>query len=325
MLYVRGTELAREAGVDGYYARLALPDQKQADHPAAGMIDLPNHPPGKGRYPVADIVSPDGLALVRFGLRSATDPRIVNTVKVIDHTLKVELPGGLSWHRYAHDGYGEHEDGSPFDGTGIGRAWPLLTGERAHYELAAGNRQEAERLLRAMESFANSSGLLPEQVWDTEAIPEKDLYPGKPTGSATPLVWTHSEYVKLRRSLHDGRVFDQPQQPYERYVKKQTTAAHVIWRPDQPWRTIPPGKVLRLEFLEPTTVRWSADGGEPDEEAQTTDTGLGIHKVDLPTEHLPTGTPLAFVYLNASTRKEQVNEVQIIENEVWASCAPAGR
>ncbi len=27
--------------------------------------------------------------------------------------------------------------GAPFDGTGVGRAWPLLTGERAHDELAA--------------------------------------------------------------------------------------------------------------------------------------------------------------------------------------------
>ena len=95
------------------------------------------------------IVSPDALALVRFGLRAADDPRIVNTVKVIDALLKVETPHGPAWHRYNDDGYGEHADGSPFDGTGIGRAWPLLTGERAHYELAAGRSDEAENLLHA--------------------------------------------------------------------------------------------------------------------------------------------------------------------------------
>jgi glucoamylase len=83
------------------------------------------------------LVSPDALALVRFGLRAADDPRIRDTVKVIDTLLKVETPSGLTWHRYNDDGYGEHEDGAPFDGTGIGRGWPLLTGERAHYELAA--------------------------------------------------------------------------------------------------------------------------------------------------------------------------------------------
>ncbi|TIP54468.1 MAG: hypothetical protein E5X68_36870, partial [Mesorhizobium sp.] len=77
---------------------------------------------------------PDALALVRFGLRAADDPRILNTVKVIDAELRCELPQGPLWCRYSGDGYGEHEDGSPFDGTGRGRPWPLLAGERAHYE-----------------------------------------------------------------------------------------------------------------------------------------------------------------------------------------------
>ena len=84
------------------------------------------------------LISPDSLALVRFGLRAPDDPRILNTLKVIDALLKVNLPQGPCWYRYNGDGYGEHQDGSPFDGTGIGRPWPLLAGERAHYELAAG-------------------------------------------------------------------------------------------------------------------------------------------------------------------------------------------
>jgi len=70
----------------------------------------------------------------------------VNTVKVIDALLKVGTPYGPAWHRYNDDGYGEHEDGSRFDGTGIERAWPLLADERAHYELAEGRRAEPERL-----------------------------------------------------------------------------------------------------------------------------------------------------------------------------------
>src|SRR5205807_899128 len=89
---------------------------------------------------LAEIHGEDVLALVRFGLRAPDDPRIVSTVKAIDALLKVDLPQGPCWHRYNDDGYGEHDDGSPFDGTGRGRAWPLLTGERAHYELAAGRR-----------------------------------------------------------------------------------------------------------------------------------------------------------------------------------------
>jgi glucoamylase len=117
---------------------------------------------------------------------------------------------GPAWHRYNGDGYGEHEDGSPFDGVGVGRAWPLLTGERAHYELAADRPGEARRLLHALEAFANDGGMLPEQVWDAPDIPDRELILGCPTGSAMPLVWAHAEYIKLHRSLQDGRVFDMP-------------------------------------------------------------------------------------------------------------------
>ena len=166
-------------------------------------------------------VSPDALALVRFGLRAADDPRIRNTVKAIDHLLKVELPQGPLWHRYNGDGYGEHADGAPFNGVGIGRAWPLLAGERAHYELARGDRAEAERLLGALQGSASEGGLLPEQVWDTDDIPERELFRGRPSGSAMPLVWAHGEHVKLLRSLRDGRVFDMPPQVERRYAARQ--------------------------------------------------------------------------------------------------------
>ena len=179
----------------------------------------------------------------------ADDPRIVDTVKVIDATLKVETPQGPCWHRYNGDGYGEHEDGSPFDSKdrGIGRAWPLLTGERAHYELEAGRRDEAIRLLHAMENFAGDGGMIPEQVWDTDGIPERGLFQGRPSGSAMPLVWAHAEYVKLRRSLAEGKTFDRPPQTYRRYVEQKTGSDGFIWRFKHQWRAISQGKRLRVE------------------------------------------------------------------------------
>ena len=57
---------------------------------------------------------------------------------IVHSLLKVETPLGPCWRRYNHDGYGQRDDGGPFDGWGRGRGWPLLTGERGHYELAAG-------------------------------------------------------------------------------------------------------------------------------------------------------------------------------------------
>src|SRR5262249_37992500 len=162
-----------------------------AASPLEGFVPIKNRPPGQSSAEVTHVISPDALALVRFGLRAADDPRILNTVKVIDALLKIKLPAGPCWDRYNGDGYGDHADGAALDGTGIGRAWPLLAGERAHYELAAGRPQLAEELLRVMEFSTEGGRLIPEQVWDSADIPGLELFRGKPTGSACPLVWAH--------------------------------------------------------------------------------------------------------------------------------------
>ena len=188
------------------------------------------------------IISPDALALVRFGLRPADDVRVINTIKVIDALLKPICLAGPGWHRYNDDGYGEHPDGSPFDGTGLGRVWPLLTGERAHYELAAGRVDEAARLLQILEASAGAGKLLPEQVWDTADLPDKELFCGKPSGSAMPLVWAHAEYIKLLRSIKDGSVFDMPSQTVERYIKAKTVSNRATWRFNYRRQTIPVGE-----------------------------------------------------------------------------------
>jgi glucoamylase len=295
-VYVTGTELAKRAAVDGYYVRIAPPEEADAASPATGFVPIKNRPIGQSAEPAIHIVSPDALALVRFGLRAADDPRIVDTVKVIDSLLKVETPSGPAWHRYNDDGYGEHEDGSAFDGTGVGRAWPLLSGERAHYELAAGRRAEAERLSRTMEAFANEGGMISEQVWDAADIPPKELFFGRPSGSAMPLVWAHSEYVKLKRSLHDGRVFDMPPQAVERYQVKKTGSPFVIWRFNHKCHAVAHGKTLRLEVLTPATVHWSDDGWRTMHDTVSRDTGLGVHVADLLITHLSPGRTVDFTF-----------------------------
>ncbi len=307
-VYVTGTELAKRTRVEGYYVRIAPPEEADAASPAAGFVPIKNRPPGQSAEPAVHIVSPDALALVRFGLRAADDPRIVNTVQVIDALLKVETPHGPAWHRYNDDGYGEHADGSAFDGTGIGRVWPLLTGERAHYELAAGRQDQAEKLLQTFEAFANEGGMLSEQVWDGPDIPNKELFFGKPSGSAMPLVWAHAEYVKLRRSLREGRVFDTPPQTIQRYQVKKTGSPYAIWRFNHKCRTIAPGKTLRLETLMSATVHWSDDGWRTMHDTPTKNTGLGVHCADLLTKHISAGGTVEFTfYWNEAGKWENTN------------------
>jgi glucoamylase len=303
--YVTGTDLAKQVGVEGYYVRLAPPETAEGASPAQGFVPIKNRPPAQSTEPAAEIVSPDALALVRFGLRKASDPRIVNTVKVIDALLKVDTPTGPAWHRYNDDGYGEHDDGSPFDGTGSGRAWPLLTGERAHYELAAGKEREAARLLDALTTFTSDGGMLPEQIWDADNIPERGLLCGRPSGSAMPLTWAHAEYIKLCRSLHDGHVFDMPPQPVQRYQAGQARSPYAIWRFNNKCRAIPPGSTLRLEVTRPAKVHWSSDGWQTTSDAQMRDTGLGVYIVDLLTEKLQAGAAIVFTFYWLDTGRWQ--------------------
>jgi glucoamylase len=218
LTYVTDTPLSEEHGVPGYYIRIN-PGLKPANAVKNEKLEFKR--PGTNKMlRVFECVGVDALALVRFGLRSPHDPKILNTIKLIDNLLKVELPNGTSWRRYIGDIYGEDEAGNPYEEggkNGIGRPWPLLTGERAHYEIAAGNFDYAQKLLESMTKFS-SNGFLAEQVWDADDIPQRNLVRGQPTGSAMPLTWAHSEYIKLCRSLEDKRVFDMPVSVYERYV-----------------------------------------------------------------------------------------------------------
>jgi glucoamylase len=286
-MYVSGTDLAKTCGVDGYYVRLSEPDEADAASPKDGFVPIKNRPPADSSARAESVVSPDALALVRFGLRAAGDPRMTNTVKVIDALLKVETPKGPAWRRYNGDGYGEHDDGSPFDGTGVGRPWPLLTGERAHYELAAGNASGARDLAAVMHAFSGDSQLLPEQVWDAEDLPERELFAGGATGSARPLVWAHAEFVKLRRSLDDGVVFDQPPQAVARYVTARPPEVRfAVWRFNNKIRSMARGRVLRIETQAPSLVHFGVDDWFVAQDIKAADTGLGVWVADIDTATL---------------------------------------
>ncbi len=293
-IYATGTSLAKKYNVDGYYFRI----NPYTDIPASQLKDkyihLTNRDKEDGRVLVNEVICVDVLALVRFGLRAPDDPKILNTIKLIDATLKVETPFGDCWHRYTKDGYGEDEHGNPYNGKGIGRAWPLLTGERAHYEIAAGNLNEAKKLMKAMEAFANN-GLLPEQIWDTDDIPEKKLFFGRPSGSAMPLTWAHAEYIKLCSSLKEKKVFDMPHQTQERYIKQKTSAIFEPWRFENQRKTISSKKALRIEIMKDAIVHWTQDNWKTTYQTRTKDTGINIFVADIPTQNKK-GSKIEFTF-----------------------------
>jgi len=164
-------------------------------------------------------------------------------------------------------------------GWGRGRAWPLLTGERGHYELAAG--RDPTPYIRAMEGFASETGLLPEQVWDEEDRPESHLWLGRPTGAAMPLMWAHAEYIKLLRSAADGQVFDYIPEVSDRYRTRSPRRPLEIWTPTRRIRSTTPGSTLRVQAAAAFRIRWSRDEWQTIDETPSRPTPLGVEFVDI--------------------------------------------
>jgi glucoamylase len=218
---------------------------------------------------------------VRYGIRSANDPIIKDSLRVVDAVLKVETPNGPAWRRYNHDGYGQREDGSSYTGWGKGRPWPLLTGERGHYEIASG--RDATPYLRALENFSQGIGLIPEQIWDGPDLPNYYLRFGGTTDAAMPLIWAHSEYVKLHRSAADHRVFDLVEPVYERYVtgtgKRKTIE---VWKPNHQVQTVRAGALLRIQADSPFLLHWTSDDWQNSKDTRSQGTAIGIEFVDIP-------------------------------------------
>ncbi len=297
-------------GISTHYIRINPVDPKAPDphvDPNTAMLQIAN---GGGIHPARRIVGGDFLQLVRFGIRAADDPIVVSSVEVIDRVLRRDLPQGPCWRRYNHDGYGQKADGSAFDGEGVGRSWPILTGERGHYELAAG--RDPLPYIRAMEKFANAGQMIAEQLWDDDDLPDGKMKRGQPTGAAMPLCWSHAEYVSLVRSRHDGICFDRIQPAYERYVAKPAASRHEIWTLNHPVRRWPRHKTLRLIFAAEATIVWTSDAWATKNSMEMThNETFNLWFADFAAGQLPAGTVVEFTFFWKSAQRWEGRNRQV--------------
>ena len=244
---VKQSKFTNEFGLDSHYVKV-VPDYA-IENPALMQAPLAiKNRIEDFQVAAADQIACDFLQLVRFGIRSSDYPTIKNTLLLIDETLKINFPQGPCWYRYTLDGYGEHQDATPYNETGIGRPWPLLTGERGHYELCANN--SALPLINAMTNMATGCGMLPEQLWDNPDLETEQLHFSKESGSATPLAWAHAEYIKLVHSSVIGAPIDRPSPVWDRYKGIKPDIDFKIWSTNTPFLSIAIDKKLFVQKTE---------------------------------------------------------------------------
>ncbi len=181
---------------------------------------------GAGVHRENSVVDAGFLELTRLGVKAPNDPYVGHSLLAVDESIKVDTPSGAMWKRYTFDGYGEKADGSPWDGTGIGRPWPLLSGERGEYVLANGGG--AMPYLRTLANSANAGYMIPEQVWDQADPTSFGHVFGEGTGSAAPLAWAMGQYVRLAQGIAAGRPVETPAVVASRYATGRTRAAPTL-------------------------------------------------------------------------------------------------
>jgi glucoamylase len=315
--YVAGTPLAGQVGVAGYYVRLAPPE---TDGGLAGHVLLRNR--NGETVEASALVALDFSWLVRLGLRAATDPRVIDTIRVVDAVLKVDTPSGPVYRRYNEDGYGEYDDGRAYDGNGVGRAWPLLTGERGHLALQAG--EDPIEYLRTMMRCASPGGMLPEQVWDAAPIPERLLFPGRPSGSAMPLVWAHAEFLKLLIARETGRPVELLEAVRERYGGGRPAARHTRWRDETPVASLAAGRTLLIEDRHAFTLHFGWDGWQDVGEIEAEPLPFGLWGVTIGPERSSGRNRLDFTRRQGAAWEGRDHAVAFVAGEPDKALPKAG-
>jgi glucoamylase len=263
--------------------------EKWCSLPSGQYIRLAGDP---DRRPTEGAVAPEFLELVRYGLRRPKDDRVLRSLQAVDELLKVNLPSGPSWRRYVGDRYGEHEDGSPWNGDGIGRAWPVLTAERARHFFSMG--LSAAELVRSLEGFGGQGLMLPEQLWDGPDIPSRGLQFGRPNGSAMPLGWAHAEYLELLVTIALAGFPDIVMPARRRYTEGSAHDPAFVWSHKHQITHIAAGRRLRVQLPRPGAVHYSFDDWKTFTDIEAADTTLGVWVAEVPCNRLPSGAEFSW-------------------------------
>ena len=163
-----------------------------------------------------------------------------------------------------------------------------------------------------MEKMTSPGGLIPEQIWDSDDIPKRGLFNGKPSGSAMPLVWAHGEYIKLCHSIMDGKISDQLDFVYNRYVGSKVEAHINYWNLRDQIRRVKKGDVIRIVLGEAAKIHFTFDqwGSAKDVEASQFDANLFLS--DFETESEKNSSSFIFTIFWEKDKKWQGENFTIV-------------
>ena len=181
------------------------------------------------------------------------------------------------------------------------------------YEFLAGN--SVDLYIKTMEGFANDGGMLPEQVWDAADIPGRGLFKGRGTGSATPLVWAHAEYIKLLRTKRDCRGCDIVPEVYERYAAQGIKSSLTAWKKNKPIKRMKANDALRIVTHEPAIVRWSVDNWKTAKDNELKPSGLGVFYIDIQ-EGFESGNVFIFTFYYPMVDRWEGRDYSILIKDV---------
>ncbi len=276
-----------------YFIRLS----KTGDPNAAISYNVGNGGPTLDQRAVIDA---GFLELTRLGELPANDPDVLQSLPVVDATIKSTTASGPGWHRYNGDGYGDGAgDGHPWapSGRGTGHLWPVLSAERGEQSIQTGDAATATSLLDSMAKFSSGVGIIPEQDWELDdlaaspsgtdpTVASIGFLNGKPAGSASPLTWSAGAFVRLFADIAANRLVDQPAATAARYITHtQGQTALTVTAPDDK-SSIPGSPVAVTGTTAPgntvDVLATNTDHNSATTSATTTALADGTFSVDVP-------------------------------------------
>jgi glucoamylase len=126
-----------------------------------------------------------------------------------------------------------------------------------------------------------------------------------------PLVWAHSEYLRLLRSCHDKAVFDLIPEVERRYLKDKPRSKCEFWMPKHPIRFARRNCALRVCAPENFRLRWSADNWTTWQDTDSNPTGIGAEFCDLPEQAVAAGVEFTFYWTSRDVWEGSNHQVEV--------------